>query len=252
MDRTLVICKPDAVERGLVGEIVGRFERKGLSIVALELRTLDADTAAEHYEEHVGKGFYDDLVAFITRGPVVGDGGRRARRTRGRSCATMMGATNPAEAAPGTIRGDLGVLFTENLVHGTDSAGVGRTRDRHLLPGVRLTHPLCNSVYERYAGATPRVQRTPARAGHRRLAVAGFTQSARHRSRPPAGGRTLAMADECQLLSRSWAATWPSISARPTRSSTCAARASCSTSRRSSRSTSTTAAPSRSAPRPSG
>ncbi|MFM7687311.1 MAG: nucleoside-diphosphate kinase [Actinomycetota bacterium] len=119
-DRTLVLLKPDAVERGLVGQILGRFEQKNLKIVALDLRTLDADTLARHYEEHVGKGFYADLVQFMSRGPVVAlvvEGPEDTWEVvRG-----MMGATNPRKAAPGTIRGDLGILFTENLVHGSDS-----------------------------------------------------------------------------------------------------------------------------------
>ena len=119
-DRTLVLLKPDAVERGLVGQILCRFEAKGLKIVAMDLRTLDAATLARHYEEHVGKGFYADLVAFMSRGPVV------ALAIEGPSdtwevVRAMMGATNPLKAAPGTIRGDLSVLFTENLVHGSDS-----------------------------------------------------------------------------------------------------------------------------------
>ena len=120
MDRTLVICKPDAVERGLVGEIIGRFERKGLTLVAAELRTIDAELAGVHYEEHQGKGFYDELVAFIGRSPslvFVLEGPEDTWKV----VRTMMGATNPREAAPGTIRGDLGILFTENLVHGSDS-----------------------------------------------------------------------------------------------------------------------------------
>ena len=119
-DRTLVLLKPDAVERGLVGSIIARIEAKDLSIVAMELRTLDTDILARHYEEHLGKPFYDDLVAFMSRGPIValvvegpGDTWEVVR--------TMMGATNPRKAAPGTIRGDLGILFTENLVHGSDS-----------------------------------------------------------------------------------------------------------------------------------
>ena len=117
-DRTLVLCKPDAVERGLVGEIVGRIERKGLTIVALELRTIDAGTAKRHYAEHEGKPFFEDLVAFITRSPVVAmivEGPDAWKVLR-----TMMGATNPREAAPGTIRGDLAIELTENLVHGSD------------------------------------------------------------------------------------------------------------------------------------
>ncbi len=118
-DRTFVILKPDAVERGLIGEILGRFERKGLVIVAVEQRTLDAGLLARHYAEHVGKGFYDDLVTFMSRGPVVTvvlEGPEDTWEV----VRTMMGATNPRKAAPGTIRGDLGTLFTENLVHGSD------------------------------------------------------------------------------------------------------------------------------------
>ena len=118
-DRTLVICKPDAVERGLVGEIIGRLERKGLTLVAGELRTIDKETAGRHYEEHQGKPFYDDLVAFITRSPALllvvegpGDTWKVVRN--------LMGTTNPIDAAPGTIRGDLAVELTENLVHGSD------------------------------------------------------------------------------------------------------------------------------------
>lgn len=118
-DRTLVICKPDAVERGLVGEIVGRLERKNLRITAMRLLVIDEDLAGRHYAEHVGKPFYDDLVAFITRGPsvaLVAEGPEVQSVVR-----TLMGATNPRDAAPGTIRGDLAVELTENLVHGSDS-----------------------------------------------------------------------------------------------------------------------------------
>jgi nucleoside-diphosphate kinase len=120
MDRTFVICKPDAVERGLVGEILARFERKGLRIVELEQRTLDRETLARHYEEHQGKGFYDDLVAFMSRGPsvvLVLEGPQDTYKV----VRTMMGATNPRDATPGTIRGDYGIELTENLVHGSDS-----------------------------------------------------------------------------------------------------------------------------------
>ena len=120
-DRTLVLLKPDTVERGLIGQVVGRFEAKHLSVVAMDLRTLDADTLARHYEEHVGKGFYADLVQFMSRGPVVAmviEGPENTWEV----VRTMMGATNPRSAAPGTIRGDLGIEFTENLIHGSDSA----------------------------------------------------------------------------------------------------------------------------------
>jgi nucleoside-diphosphate kinase len=119
-DRTLVLLKPDAVERGLVGAVLARIEAKGLTIAAMELRTLDTDILARHYEEHVGKPFYDDLVAFMSRGPIVAlvvEGPEDTWEV----VRNMMGATNPRKAAPGTIRGDLGILFTENLVHGSDS-----------------------------------------------------------------------------------------------------------------------------------
>jgi nucleoside-diphosphate kinase len=121
VNRTLVICKPDAVERGLSGEIVARIERKGLRLVAAELRHLDRDTAARHYAEHEGKGFYEDLLSFITRSPVllmVVEGPEDTWQI----VRNMMGATNPANAAPGTIRGDLAIDTGENLVHGSDSA----------------------------------------------------------------------------------------------------------------------------------
>lgn len=119
-DRTLVLLKPDTVERGLIGAVVGRFEAKNLKIVAMDLRVLNADTLARHYDEHVGKGFYADLVEFMSRGPVVALAVEGPENTW-EVVRTMMGATNPKAAAPGTIRGDLGILFTENLVHGSDS-----------------------------------------------------------------------------------------------------------------------------------
>ncbi|HEX9260775.1 MAG TPA: nucleoside-diphosphate kinase [Acidimicrobiales bacterium] len=118
-DRTFVIIKPDAVERGLVGEIIGRFERKHLKIVALEHRTLDAEILARHYAEHVEKSFYPELVSFMSRGPVVTMVVEGPEDTW-EVVRTMMGTTTPRKAAPGTIRGDLGILFTENLVHGSD------------------------------------------------------------------------------------------------------------------------------------
>lgn len=120
MDRTLVICKPDAVERRLVGEIIVRLERKGLTIARAELRRIDAETAGRHYDEHRDKPFFGELVEFIGRSPamvmVVEGPGDTFQVVR-----NLIGATNPKEAAPGTIRGDLGILHTENLVHGSDS-----------------------------------------------------------------------------------------------------------------------------------
>jgi nucleoside-diphosphate kinase len=119
MNRTLVICKPDAVERGLVGEIIGRLERKGLQIVAADLRTIDPETAGKHYAEHEGKPFYQDLIDFIGRSPamvMVVEGPEDTWKV----VRTMMGATNPLDAAPGTIRGDLATEMGENLIHGSD------------------------------------------------------------------------------------------------------------------------------------
>lgn len=119
-NRTLVLLKPDAVERHLVGEIISRFERKGLTIAAMQLRQLDAAILECHYEEHKDKAFYNDLVSFMSRGPVVAMVVEGSEDTW-EIVRAMMGATNPRAAAPGTIRGDLGTIFTENLIHGSDS-----------------------------------------------------------------------------------------------------------------------------------
>jgi nucleoside-diphosphate kinase len=119
MQRTLIICKPDCVQRRLVGEVLRRFEAKGLRIAALKFVRVDRALAEKHYGEHQGKPFYDDLVAFITRGPavlMVVEGPEAFSVVR-----TLMGTTNPRQAAPGTIRGDLAIELTENLVHGSDS-----------------------------------------------------------------------------------------------------------------------------------
>ena len=134
-NRTLALLKPDAVERNLVGEILGRFEAKGLKIAAMELRKLDADTLARHYEEHKGKGFYAELVTFMSRGPVVALALEGPEDTW-EIVRAMMGATNPRTAAPGTIRGDLGTIFTENLVHGSDSAASAARELEIFFPGI--------------------------------------------------------------------------------------------------------------------
>jgi nucleoside-diphosphate kinase len=118
-ERTLVLCKPDAVARGLVGEVIGRLERKGFRLVAMELRTLDEATAKQHYGEHEGKPFFGDLVSFITSGPLVAlwvEGPDAVAAVR-----TLMGPTNPITAPPGSIRGDYGLEIEKNLVHGSDS-----------------------------------------------------------------------------------------------------------------------------------
>ncbi len=121
MGRTLVIAKPDAVERGLAGEILARLERKGLRLLAADLRAITAEVAGEHYAEHRGKPFFDELVTFITRSPVlvmVVEGPDDTYKV----VRNLMGATNPVDAAPGTIRGDLAIEMGENLVHGSDSS----------------------------------------------------------------------------------------------------------------------------------
>jgi nucleoside-diphosphate kinase len=119
MDRTLILVKPDAFERHLTGEVIARFERKGLEIAALKLMQLDRDIASRHYAEHAEKPFFGELVEFITRGALVAmvlEGPNAVEAAR-----QVIGATNPTEAAPGSIRGDFATEVTFNLVHGSDS-----------------------------------------------------------------------------------------------------------------------------------
>ena len=135
MGRTLVICKPDAVERGLSGEIIRRIEAKGLRLVAAELRRIPVEVAGRHYEEHEGKVFYAGLVAFITRSPaliMVVEGPDDTFAV----VRNLMGATNPVEAAPGTIRGDLALEVGENLVHGSDSPESAAREIELFFPGL--------------------------------------------------------------------------------------------------------------------
>ena len=118
-ERTLVLIKPDGVRRGLVGDVLSRIERKGLRVVAMDLRTLDADTAETHYAEHSSKPFFGSLVEFITGGPLVAlvaEGPRAIEAFR-----ALAGATDPVKAAPGTIRGDFALEVQSNIVHGSDS-----------------------------------------------------------------------------------------------------------------------------------
>jgi len=118
-ERTLVLIKPDGVRRGLIGTVIEQIERKGLRIAALELRTLDRETASTHYAEHVGKPFFEPVVDFITSGPLVAlvaEGPRAIQAFRG-----LAGATDPVAATPGTIRGDHALEIGENVVHGSDS-----------------------------------------------------------------------------------------------------------------------------------
>jgi nucleoside-diphosphate kinase len=119
MDRTLILVKPDAFARRLTGEIIARFERKGLHLAELKRMTLDEDTARRHYAEHAGKPFFDGLVSFITSGPIVAmvlEGPNAIEASR-----QLIGSTNGIEAAPGSIRGDLALEVRRNLVHGSDS-----------------------------------------------------------------------------------------------------------------------------------
>jgi nucleoside-diphosphate kinase len=134
--RTLVICKPDAVERGLSGEIIGRLERKGLRLLAADLRRITAEEAGRHYAEHDGKPFYGELVSFITRSPsliMVAEGPDDTFRV----VRNLMGATNPVDAAPGTIRGVLALEMGENLVHGSDSAESAAREIEIFFPALR-------------------------------------------------------------------------------------------------------------------
>jgi nucleoside-diphosphate kinase len=132
MERTLILIKPDAFARSLSGEIVARFERKGLRIVALRHMTVGDDLARRHYAEHEGKPFFGDLVEFITSGPILamvleGDEAITAARQ-------VIGATKPLEAAPGSIRGDFAIAVGQNMVHGSDSAESGRRETALFFP----------------------------------------------------------------------------------------------------------------------
>lgn len=118
-ERTFAMIKPDGVARGLVGEIIGRIERKGLTIAAMRMLTVDTELASQHYAEHVGKPFYDGLVDFITSGPSVAmvlEGPDAIAQWR-----TMMGKTDPVHSEPGSIRGDLATFMQQNVVHGSDA-----------------------------------------------------------------------------------------------------------------------------------
>jgi nucleoside-diphosphate kinase len=133
MDRTLILVKPDAFARGLTGEIVARFERKGLRIAALRHMTMDRELAERHYAEHADKPFFGELVEFITSGPLVAmllEGEQAIAAAR-----QVIGATNPLEAAPGSIRGDLAIETGQNLVHGSDSPESARREAELFFPG---------------------------------------------------------------------------------------------------------------------
>ena len=134
MSRTLILVKPDAFARGLTGEIIARFERKGLRIAALQHMTLDEATARQHYAEHEGKPFFGELVEFITSGALV------AMVLEGHEAVTaarqVIGATNPLEAAPGSIRGDFALEIGQNMVHGSDSPESAKREAELFFPGL--------------------------------------------------------------------------------------------------------------------
>ena len=133
-ERTLVLVKPDGVARGLIGEVIGRIERKGLRVTALQLRTLDAETARAHYGEHAEKAFFTDLVTFITSGPLVAmivEGDRAIESFR-----QLAGATDPVAAATGSIRGDFATVVQNNIVHGSDSTESAEREIGLFFPGV--------------------------------------------------------------------------------------------------------------------
>ena len=133
-ERTLVLVKPDGVRRGLAGEVISRLERKGLTLVAMELRNLDKEVAEEHYAEHAERPFFGELVAFITGGPLIAlvvEGPNAIAATR-----RLMGVTNPVEATPGSIRGDYALEITFNLVHGSDSPESAKREIGLFFPGL--------------------------------------------------------------------------------------------------------------------
>lgn len=120
IETTLILCKPDAVSRGLIGEVVARIERRGYVITAMRMIQLDGDRARAHYAEHAGKAFFDELVSFITSGPIVALAVEGEAAIEG--CRQLIGATHPLSAAPGSIRADFAQTIGRNLVHGSDGA----------------------------------------------------------------------------------------------------------------------------------
>lgn len=133
MEKTLILVKPDAFARGLTGEIIARFERKGLKIIAAKHMVVSEELAKQHYAEHVDRPFFGELVSFITSGPIMAlvfegkDAIKAARQ--------VIGATNPLEAAPGSIRGDYGVIVRENLIHASDSEESSAREIKIFFPG---------------------------------------------------------------------------------------------------------------------
>ena len=146
MERTLVLVKPDGVQRGLIGEIIGRLERRGLKLAAMKLMQVDDALARRHYGEHVDRPFFAGLVEFITAGPIVAMAWEANNAVE--IVRATMGVTNPANAAPGTIRGDFGIDIGRNLIHGSDSP---QSAERELalffIPGEILDYPRSNDSW---------------------------------------------------------------------------------------------------------
>ena len=149
MERTFVMLKPGSIQRGLIGNIISRFENRGLKIIAMKMMTVSKELAERHYAEHKGKPFYDDLVSYITSGPVVAmvlEGGKAISVVR-----SMMGKTDPLESPPGSIRGDYGLSLGKNIVHGSDSpASAKREIDLFFTQEEFLTYKRCDEdwIYE--------------------------------------------------------------------------------------------------------
>ena len=146
IERTLVLVKPDSVARGLVGQIIARYEAKGLTLVALELRTISSELAAQHYEEHVGRPYYPGLVEFVTSGPLVAmvlEGERAVGAVR-----LLNGSTDSAVAAPGTIRGDFAQQTGRNIIHGSDSPESAKREIELFFNDYELlSYEACNKVW---------------------------------------------------------------------------------------------------------
>ena len=139
-ERTLILVKPDGVQRGLIGPIIGRFEQSGLKIIGLKIMQMDEETAGRHYAEHVDRQFFSGLIEFITSGPII------AMCVSGPNaiahCRRLMGATNPQDAAPGTIRGDHGTAIWRNAVHGSDAPETARIEIAYFFNAMEIQAPV--------------------------------------------------------------------------------------------------------------
>ena len=227
MERTLILVKPDAFARNLTGEIIARFERKGLRLVALQQMTMTRELAAQHYAEHEGKPFYEELVEFITSGPLVAmvlEGEQAVVAAR-----QVIGATNPLEATTGSIRGDYAIEVGQNMVHGSDAPRVGGPRGGAVLPGPRPDPRLALAAAARdpdsargdVRGACRATSRSSSRG--RRTRSRSRTPIGRRRPSPPA--HPMRSCSASTRSSRSAAGSTASLGIAPTRGETLAALA---------------------------